>query len=306
MTKCVGGEQLPTCARVAAQVATVIPPRSESLVPARVIDPCGEASLCITEGQTHFTQSSLLLVAKTLVDITNGVVPLRLFNPTDQPQTVYRDTIAALCKPVDGVSEASQRRVRTDEAPAGTAYRMTPSTATVPSYIDDLYRRTMLCLEETRRSEVAALLTEFSDVFACSADNLGRTSTVKHEIHTNESKPIRQNPRRLPISQRAVAEAEIENMLKRGVIEPSSSPWASPIVLVRKKDGTTHFCVDYRRLNSVTVKNSYPLPRIDDSINALSGSSWFSTLDLASGYWQVEVNEKDQPKTAFTVGSGLY
>ena len=70
-----GGEQLPTCARVAAQVATVIPPRSESLVPARVIDPCGEASLCITEGQTHFTQSSLLLVAKTLVDITNGVVP---------------------------------------------------------------------------------------------------------------------------------------------------------------------------------------------------------------------------------------
>ena len=301
-----GGEQLPTCARVAAQVATVIPPRSESLVPAGVIDPCGEASLCITEGQTHFTQSSLLLVAKTIVDITNGVVPLRLFNPTDQPQTVYRDTIAALCKPVDGVSEASQWRVRTDKAPAGTAYRMTPSTATVPSYIDDLYRRTMLCLEETRRSEVTALLTEFSDVFACSADNLGRTSIVKHEIHTNESKPIRQKPRRLPISQRAVAEAEIENMLKRGVIEPSSSPWASPIVLVRKKDGTTHFCVDYRRLNSVTVKNSYPLPRIDDSINALSGSSWFSTLDLASGYWQVEVDEKDQPKTAFTVGSGLY
>ena len=143
-------------------------------------------------------------------------------------------------------------------------------------------------------------------MFAHSADNLGRTSIVKHEIRTNESKPIRQNPRRLPISQRAVAEAEMESMLKRGVIEPSSSPWASPIVLVRKKDGTTRFCVDYRRLNSVMVKDSYPLPCIDDSIDALSGSCWFSTLDLASGYWQVEVAEKDRPKTAFTTGSGLY
>ena len=95
-------------------------------------------------------------------------------------------------------------------------------------------------------------------------------------------------------------------MLKRGVIEPTSSPWASPIVLVHKKDGTTRFCVDYHKLNSALVKDSYPLPCIDDSIDALSGSCWFSTLDLASGYWQVEVEERDRPKTAFTTGSGLY
>ena len=306
VTECVGGDQLPRCARVAAQVTTVIPPRSESLVPAKVIDPCGEASLGITEGQVRFTRKSQLLVAKTLVDLTNGVVPLRLFNPTDQPQTVYRDTIAAWCEPVEGISEASQPGGRTEDAPAGRACRVTPSTTVLPSHLDDLYRRTASCLEETQKNEVAALLTEFADVFAHSADDLGRTGIVKHEIRTNESKPIRQNPRRLPISQRAVAEAEIESMLKRGVIEPSSSPWASPIVLVRKKDGTTRFCVDYRRLNSATVKDSYPLPRIDDSIDALSGSCWFSTLDLASGYWQVEVAEKDRPKTAFTTGSGLY
>ena len=94
-------------------------------------------------------------------------------------------------------------------------------------------------------------------------------------------------------------------MLKCGVIEPAFSPWASPIVLVRKKDGTTRFCVDYRRLNSATLKDSYPLPRINGSIDALSDSCWFSTLDLASGYWQVEVEERDRPKTAFTTGSGL-
>ena len=182
---------------------------------------------------------------------------------------------------------------------------MTP-TALLPSHLDDFYWRTALCLEETQKNEVTALLAEFADVFAHSNDDLWRTSIVSHEICTNESKPIRQISRRLPISQWAVAEAEIENMLKRGVIEPSSSPWASPVVLVRKRDGTTHFCVDYCRLNSAMVKDSNPLPRIDDTIDTLSGSCWFSTLNLASGYWQVEVEEKDRLKTVFTRGSGLH
>ena len=134
------------------------------------------------------------------------------------------------------------------------------------------------------------MLAEFADVFSRSADELGRKSIVKHEIQTNESRPIRQNPRRLLSKQRAVAEAEIQKMLKRGVIEPTSSPWASSIALVCVNDGTTRFCADYHRLKSVTVKDSYPLPRIDDSIVVVSSSDWFSTLDLASGYWQVEVD----------------
>mgnify|MGYP006973594159 FL=1 len=98
------------CARVAAQVSTVVPPRSESLVPARLIDPCVEASLGVTEGQERFTRSQLL-VPKALVDLTNDIVPLRLFNPTDQPQSVYRDTIASLCEPVEDVSVASRKGV---------------------------------------------------------------------------------------------------------------------------------------------------------------------------------------------------
>jgi len=90
------------------------------------------------------------------------------------------------------------------------------------------------------------------------------------------------------------------------VIEESQSPWVSPVVLVKKKDGSLRFCVDYRKLNAVTVKDSYPLPRIGDILDQLSGNSWFSTLDLKSGYWHVKVNSEDKEKTAFSIGNGLW
>jgi len=95
-------------------------------------------------------------------------------------------------------------------------------------------------------------------------------------------------------------------MRKCDIIQPSTSPWASPIVIVIKKDGSARFCVDYRKLNKLTRKDAYPIPRIDNTLDTLSGSKWFSTLDLLSGYWQVEVKEADSEKTAFSTKHGLF
>ena len=163
---------------------------------------------------------------------------------------------------------------------------------------------THLSKEETARSR--NLIWRYAHAFAWSGAELGRTNVLRHEIDTGETAPIRQPPRRVPVHLRMTLESLIEDMLGKGVIRPSTSPWASPVVLVSKKDGSMRLCVDYRRLNSATKRDSFPLPRIDDTLDALNGSQWFSTLDLASGYWQVEVHPSSRAKTAFTVPSGLY
>ena len=134
----------------------------------------------------------------------------------------------------------------------------------------------------------------------------GRTHLVYHKIDTGDAVPIRQSARRLPYFQREEVRKTIEDMLKRGIIEPSSSAWSSPVVLVKKKDGSTRFCIDFRKVNAVTTRDAQPLPRIDDTLDLLGGASYFSTLDLASGYWQVEVDPLDREKTAFITPFGLH
>ena len=134
----------------------------------------------------------------------------------------------------------------------------------------------------------------------------GHTDAVEHEIDTGDSFPILCAPRQMSSRKMKKEEECVTEMLTGGQIEPSDSPWLSPVVLVTKKDGGTRFCVDYRRLNDVTVKDAYPLPRIDDTLDMLAGKQWFSTLDLASGYWQVSLSQEARVKTAFATHSGLF
>ena len=132
------------------------------------------------------------------------------------------------------------------------------------------------------------LLTEYQDVFSTGDMDMGLTNLVQHEIPTvPQTRPFRQPARRLGAEKEAEVDQQIQELLDKGLIEPANGAWSSPVVLVKKKDGKWRFCIDYRRLNSVTIQDAYPLPRIDESLDALAGSKFFSTLDLISGYWQV-------------------
>ena len=135
---------------------------------------------------------------------------------------------------------------------------------------------------------------------------MGTTDLVTHSIETGDHVPTRQPLRRMPFSLRGKANEMVQEMLDQHIIEPSKSPWASPVVLVRKKDGSLRFCIDYRRLNSVTKQDVFPLPRIDDTLDLLAENRYFTTLDLASGYWQVHMHPESREKTAFSTTSGLY
>ena len=137
-------------------------------------------------------------------------------------------------------------------------------------------------------------------------DEVGRTDKVQHGINTGDAQPFKIPYRRLPLAKKALAEGEIVKQLKQGVIVPSSSPWSSPVNMTTKKDGTIRFCIDYRKLNGLTKKNSYPLPRIDETLDSLGGNAWFCTLDLQSGYWQIGMNPDDIEKTAFSSHMGLF
>ena len=161
-------------------------------------------------------------------------------------------------------------------------------------------------VSDVQEQKLLELLIDFADIFAATPDHLGRTGKLPHHIDTGNAHPIRQPPRRIPPLQRKQAQEILQKMLEKDIIQPSTSPWASPIVLVWKKDGSQQFCVDYRKLNGITKKDAYPIPRIDDTLDTLAGSCWFSTLDLVSGYWQVEMSPTDREKTAFCVPDGLF
>ena len=291
-----GATSKPQCRRVVLVDTYTIPPRSEALLPAR-LDEMG--SVNEAWGSVSPTTKRILpndvLVGRTLVDLRNSSFPVRVANVSDSSRTIRKGTELATCEMVESVCTGEE----------STPSAMNRKTE-VPSQVRDLYERSAVNLDDDQKVTLRKLLCEFSDVFSEGSHDLGRTSEVKHTIDTGDARPIRQPARRLPLSRMEEASQLISDMSKQGIIEPSSSPWTAPVVLVKKKDGSSRFCVDYRKLNEITKKDSYPLPRIDTTLDAFAGSSWFSTLDLKSGYWQVELQEEDREKTAFTTGNGLW
>lgn len=158
-------------------------------------------------------------------------------------------------------------------------------------------------------SEMPQVIKEVVDSYACcfvEVSGLGRVHGVEHTIPTTTEKPIRTSPYRLSWEEQDHLRDELDKLLELGLIKPSDGKWTSPILFVKKKDGTLRLCVDYRKLNDITIKDAFPLPNIDELLDSVGGAHYFSTLDAASGYWQIPLAKDSIPKSGFTTKWGTY
>ncbi|MCG8047770.1 MAG: reverse transcriptase family protein, partial [Candidatus Thiodiazotropha endolucinida] len=290
-------DALPTCSRIVILETVEVPPECEIIVKGRPLDRVDGNSIGVLEPAEKFVERSGLLVAKALVCPEFGTVPLRMMNPKNEPLILYKNTVAAMYEPVEIGKLENVNTITTDHTSEESFL-----------HVEELLSQSSTNLNETQKYSLRSLLFEYKDQFSKSSHDLGCTNLVEHTISTlPDCKPVKLRPYRIPLAKRDFAENEIKAMADKGLIEPSHSAWSAPAVLVPKRDGTTRFCIDYRRLNQLTIPDSHPLPRIDDTLDALGGSCWFSTLDLKSGFHQVSIAEEDRPKTAFSIpGSGLW
>ena len=158
-------------------------------------------------------------------------------------------------------------------------------------------------LNQEQQKQLKGLVSEFPDVLT---DLPGRTNVIEHEIKLVSDDPVRSRPYAVPHALRDTIKTEIDSMLKMGIIEPVESPYASPIVIVKKKDGTNRFCIDYRKVNRVTQFDAEPIGNQEEIFARLSKGKFFSKLDLTKGYWQIPVKKSSQVVTAFISSEGLY
>ena len=243
----------------------------------------------LLEGLTVFSENTGLVVGRTLVDPSGWKVPVLVSN-------FGQDTV--MVEPFSGIGMIAQ--VTAIQPVMDQPSRSPVDPSMLPEHLRDLLDRTSEDLEDLQRGQLAETLLEFVHLFPVSG------SATQHTIDTGDSLPIRcalrrMSPQKIKQEETCVDEmlAGVDEMLAGGQIEPSDSPWSAPEVLVTKKDGGTRFC----RLNLATVKDAYPLPRIDDTLDMLAGKRCFSTLDLASGYWKVSLSPDARCKTAFTTHS---
>lgn len=241
-----------------------------------------------------------LLASPALVPVSNGTVYIPVVNVGTNDVLLYpRSILGSLAEVYVTSMPPEIAEVRVAHASVQKQEAPDPMGAKIEA-LD------LSALNGSEQGQVRSLLLKYRSVFAAHEGDLGCTHLISHEIPLLDNVPVRQRYRRLPPSEYDVVKSHIQQLLEAQIIRESCSPYASPIVLVKKKDGSPRLCVDYRQLNSKTRKDAFPLPRIEETLDALSGACWFSTLDLASGYNQVPVAEPDKAKTAFCTPFGLF
>ena len=245
-----------------------------------------------------------LLSPTTLVD--EGSNPTMAFvNYNDRHIVLKRNQVVGLATEIHQVlpklqTEGTTKAVNKVESSESTG------SQSIPDHLQELYNRSSQQLSISEQKALQNLLIDYADVFSSHEYDIGNFTAIEHSIDTGDSLPIKQRLRRTPACFAGEEEKHLEKMIKADVIEPSMSEWASPPVLIRKRDGSVRWCVDYRALNKVTKKDVFPLPLIPEFLDSLTGNQWFSKLDATWGYWQVKIKDSDKCKTAFITKYGLF
>ena len=202
----------------------------------------------------------------------------------EQSSSVEGDTQSGIIEPPHRRSTIEEEKPEVQQAPlegeqSKKLYELTKLAEGTAGWMEE---------QQQRAKDV---IKKYSFLFAMGTLDLGRTNLVKHKIELTDYTPIKDRYRRIPPHQYEEVRKHLKEMLDVRAIRCSNSPWASPVVLVRKKDGSLRFCIDLRKLNARTIKDAYSLPCIEDALDSLNGACIFTSLDLKSGYWQVELDE---------------
>ena len=283
---------VPHCKRCRVGTELEIPPLSEAIIPANTI--FGNFKKNGPDEQWTTVPSepiSGLRVARTLIPNDSPSAAIRICNTSRHPIRLHK-----------GQSLSILQSVKVAAVPPVTAVSIPDAAQQRCSIIEGADPSTPV----EAKHQLSELIEKYQDIFSYSEYDLGSTDIVQHEINTGTQRPFKQSLRPQPRARLPVIDNLIDEMQSQGIIEPCQSEWASNIVLVTKKDGSIRFCVDYRKLNSLTEKDAYPLPRIETCLDTLSGAAWFSTFDLRSGFHQVKVNPRDANKTTFTCHRGTF
>ena len=284
----------PRCNRCITQFESVIPPQSEAVIPVHmvynVLKPDGAQTTWTT---TTNEPVKGLCVARTIVDGSCGEAYARVCNVTDEAIHLQKGRFLSQLQQVLEVG-AQELQTNTDRSQKAA------------KIIQEMCSKVDSSVPSDTRTALLELMTAYADVLSIDEYDLGRTGAVQHRIDTGDNRSSRQPLRPQARVHLPVIDQLLTDMQQHGVIEPCQSNWASNIVLIKKKDGSLRFCVDYRKLNDLTTKDAYPLPKIDSCLDRLAGSVWCSTFDLRSGFHQVEVDPRDVNKTTFICHRGTF
>lgn len=267
-----------------------VPPHSESIIFGGLKSPVFKPHELLYFQPTSRRRNANLLIAHSVNTLqAAGEYPVRVANLGDSPIHLNKNMLLCKAEPL----EIRDWPVKTTE----------DKEINGPISENDF---DLQHLTEEERIKVLELIERFRDVFARDSYGLQGTDLLEHEIHLTDSVPVRESRRYVPHHLRGILKEQIAELLESEIITPSKSAYGSPIVLIRKRDNTYRFCIDFRKLNQKTVKDSYPLPHIGQTLDLLHGSKYFTTLDLTAGFHQIPIRECDRHKTAFICDFGLF